>query len=61
MGSGSTYRILIVSNGWLTVTAPQAARPPARKALEQVSHGHRGWELVAANPVVVAIASYCGQ
>lgn len=36
------YRILTVSNGCVAVTAPQAAMPPARKALrnpESVSGG----------------------
>lgn len=30
---GWNYRILTVSNGWVTVTAPHAAMPPAMKAL----------------------------
>lgn len=30
---GATDRILTVSKGWVAVTAPQAARPPAMKAL----------------------------
>lgn len=30
---GGKYRILTVSNGWVAVTAPHAAMPPATKAL----------------------------
>jgi hypothetical protein len=31
------YRIFTVSNGWVAVTAPQAAIPPARNALAVVN------------------------
>lgn len=36
---GSVYRILTVSKGWVAVTAPQAAMPPAMKALDLVLVG----------------------
>ena len=36
-GAANSYRILTVSKGCVTVTAPQAATPPARKALATVS------------------------
>ena len=32
-GEDCIYRILTVSKGWVAVTAPQAAMPPAMKAL----------------------------
>lgn len=33
VGKWEAYRIFTVSNGWVAVTAPQAAMPPATKAL----------------------------
>lgn len=42
-----TYRILTVSNGCVAVTAPQAAMPPAMKAL--LRRGQR--KNIAANPI----------
>ena len=55
------YRILTVSKPWVTVTAPQAAKPPAMNAL----FGDRGQEMHSeglielTNPSVVDMVLSC--
>lgn len=54
----SSYLILTVSNGWVTVTAPQAAIPPAIKALpgNQYLPG-LNYQSGSTHPVVVDISA----
>ena len=55
-GQNVTYRVLTVSNGCVTVTAPQAAIPPARKlpAVVDIALGWaRDWEEVGELWLVV--------
>ena len=51
------HLILTVSKGWVTVTAPHAAMPPAMKALvcNVLAKAPRGYDKLKPYPVVVAI------
>ena len=51
-----TYLILTTSKGWLTVTAPQAAMPPAINVLKE-DKNHEYSHQLATYPAVVAMAS----